>query len=192
MTLVSEFEQRGPVVNPNNVLISSDDAELFRALAFQGNKTRVLDDPQNPDQKIIHTSSYVSPILLGENDPLPTAAGFYAKSKFGETDDSWQTSIMFSRDKRRESSSDELKFMNIYKVVSEMGVITSAIRRIRMIRLVNDKPVSVPGTDPYAILKSERIAFEMPIKPEHLETLYITLQYISDRQKVIGGHSIKL
>ncbi|MBC7565243.1 hypothetical protein H7100_03395 [Candidatus Saccharibacteria bacterium] len=174
------FEHIGPVVDFGDVQIDSDQAEVFRKNALQGTKIHKLlvDD----EFSYVWTASYATGVLssAAADYDVPESA-FYAKSFSGMNPDYWRSVVTFARYNQKHA---DTKIYNVYEVEAHAGEVTSAVRRVRIIRNLSRLTFNQAG-EPYEDTYSrQRKSFETPMQPEDVELVSAHITRIMNRQRV--------
>jgi len=176
------FEHVGPHVDFGTVLIDNDQAETFRQNALQGTKIHKLsiDD----ELTYIWTASYASGVLSdAAADYQVEESSFYAKSIAGANPDYWRSVVTFARFNLQNK---ETKIYNIFEVEAHAGEVTSAVRKVRVLRNLSRLAFDEKTGEPYEdIYSRQRKTFEVPMEPDDVSQVATRIGRIMSRQRIV-------
>ncbi|HEY8886271.1 MAG TPA: hypothetical protein VIM31_02090 [Candidatus Microsaccharimonas sp.] len=173
------FEHVGPIVDFGDVQIDGDQAEVFRKTALQGTKIHKLSIEDQ--SSYIWTASYATGVLSdAAADYDVTESAFYAKSLSGMKPDYWRSVVTFARYNLKHA---DTKIYNIYEVEAHAGEVTSAVRRVRIIRNLSRLTFNSAG-EPYEDTYSrQRKSFETPMQPDDVDLVATNIARVMNRQR---------
>lgn len=174
------FEHIGPIVDFGDVRIDNDHAEAFRKNALEGTKIHKLFI--GDESSYIWTASYATGVLstAASDYDVPESA-FYSKSFTGSHPDYWRSVVTFARYNQKHA---DTKIYNVYEVEAYGGEVTSAVRRVRILRNLSRITFNQAG-EPYEDTYSrQRKSFETPMQPDDVELVSTLMTRIMNRQRV--------
>lgn len=177
------FEHVGPIVDFGDVRIDNDQAEAFRKSALNGTKIRKL--AIEDESSLVLTTSYATGVLsTAAADYDVSESSFYAKSFSGLHPDYWRSVVTFARYNQKHA---DTKIYNVYEVEAYAGEVTSAVRRVRVIRNLSRIAFDQAG-EPYEDMYSrQRKSFEIPMQPDDVGFVSTSMTRIMNRQRVTSG-----
>jgi hypothetical protein len=182
MSVLSHFERIGPKVAPGSVEIAYDTAERFRKIALQGTKIAALELDNTTE---ILTKSYASGVLseaVRDREWVQGVAdvGIFARTTMRTQPDSWSSIVHFAR--FRFINDVDTKFYNHYEVTTVEGVVTNALRQVRIIRDTSEIEMDGTGDTIRKMIDSDRKTFEHPLRVTDIDRLQTVMGQVMARQ----------
>jgi len=178
------FKHVGPRVAEGDVRITAEQAREFQGIALLGTKIDrlSLDDISTS----VWAKSYATGALSTyEGDYEVDETAVFSKSVEGPEPHYWRSVVNFVRYNEKHA---DTKIYNIFEVTALQGEVTSAIRRVRVIRNLTrvafDEETGEPYDDNYS---RQRRTFESPMEPEDIEAVRIRVSRLMSRQLVTSG-----
>lgn len=172
------FEHIGPTVEYGDVRIDEAAGELFRKTALLGTRLRRLHIGDVSTQ--IETTSYATGMLSdAASDYEVDEVAYFSRSTGWQNPEYWQSKMTFARYNQKHA---DTKIYTIYEAEYHGGEVTSAVRRVRIIRNLTRLAFEdgEPVEDTYS---RQHKAFEVPMEPDDVTSVAIAVDRIMRRQK---------
>ena len=177
------YKHIGPRVESGDVLISGEEAEIFRKTTLKGSKINklIIDD----EKTLVQTSSFTSGFMSdAAADYDVYSSAFYAKRDSGVAPNFWRSVISFARFNMKHS---DTKIYNIYEVESYEGELARAVRQVRVVRNLSRIAFDADGNPFDDTYSRQHKAFEKPMMSEDVETVDRQVESIVKRYYATSG-----